>query len=137
MAAAFQRGLVFLLLPVYTHVLNPADYGRLSILLAIAAAANIVLSFGIDTAFFRTYFALREDAGAPGAVRHDRLGLPARRPAGGGGRCSALLAAPFLLHSEWRPRRSSRSRSRARRCSSPPPSSRWRCCAPRSGCATT
>ena len=61
-AAAFQRGLIFLLLPVYTRVLVPSEYGRLSILLAIGAAAIILLSFGMDTAFFRTYFALNEDS---------------------------------------------------------------------------
>jgi O-antigen/teichoic acid export membrane protein len=60
-AAAFQRAIVFLLLPVYTRVLAPAEYGRLSVLLAIASAAMIVLSCGMDTAFFRTYFALRSD----------------------------------------------------------------------------
>lgn len=59
--AAFQRGIIFLLLPVYTRVLDPARYGRLSVLLAIAAAAIILLSCGIDTAFFRSYFALRHE----------------------------------------------------------------------------
>ena len=60
-AAALQRGLIFLLLPVYTRALAPAEYGRLSVLLAIAAAAILVFSCGMDTAFFRTYFALRSD----------------------------------------------------------------------------
>lgn len=59
--SAFQRGIIFLLLPVYTRVLDPAAYGRLSVLLAIAAAAIILLSCGMDTAFFRGYFALREE----------------------------------------------------------------------------
>ena len=58
---AFQRGIIFLLLPVYTRVLDPAAYGRLSILLAIAAVAIVLFSCGMDTAFFRTYFLLRED----------------------------------------------------------------------------
>ena len=60
-AAVVQRGILFLLLPVYTRVLPPAEYGRLSVLLAVAAAATILLSCGMDTAFFRTYFALRDD----------------------------------------------------------------------------
>ncbi len=59
--AAFQRGIIFLLLPVYTRVLDPAAYGRLSVLLAIATLASIVLGCGMDTAFFRGYFALRDD----------------------------------------------------------------------------
>ena len=58
-AAAFQRGIIFLLLPVYTRVLDPAAYGRLSVLLAISAVAIILLSGGMDAAFFRSYFALR------------------------------------------------------------------------------
>ena len=59
--AAVQRGIIFLLLPVYTRVLDPAAYGQLSVLLAIAALASILLSCGLDTAFFRSYFALRGD----------------------------------------------------------------------------
>ncbi len=97
-AAAFQRGIIFLLLPVYTRVLAPAQYGRLSVLLAIAAAAVIVLSCGMDTAFFRTYFALRSDP-----ERQRRfvttawtflLVVPAALAA-----LLALIAYPFLVHS--------------------------------------
>ena len=53
--------MIFFLLPVYTRVLDPAQYGRLSILLAIGAVGIILLSFGLDAAFFRTYFALQGD----------------------------------------------------------------------------
>ena len=60
-AAALQRALIFLLLPVFTRAFSPGEYGRLSVLLAIASAAIIVLSLGLDTAFFRTYFRLRSD----------------------------------------------------------------------------
>jgi len=59
--AAFGRGIIFLLLPVYTRALDPAAYGRLSVLLAIASFAIIFLSCGMDMAFFRSYFALRDD----------------------------------------------------------------------------
>lgn len=59
--AGFQRGIIFLLLPVYTRALDPAAFGRLSVLLAVAALASILLSWGMDTAFFRCYFALRDD----------------------------------------------------------------------------
>lgn len=102
MAAAFQRGLVFLLLPVYTHVLNPGDYGRLSILLAVAAAANIVLSFGIDTAFFRTYFGLRGDVERQTAFVTTAWGFLLVIPPAAAA-LLGLLAAPFLLHSEVAP----------------------------------
>lgn len=60
-AAAIQRGIIFVLLPIYTRVLDPVAYGRLSVLLAIAAVAIIILSCGMDTAFFRAYFLLRDE----------------------------------------------------------------------------
>ncbi len=97
-AAVFQRGIIFLLLPVYTRVLAPAQYGRLSVLLAIAAAAVILLSCGMDTAFFRTYFALQSDP-----ERQRRfvttawtflLVVPPALAA-----LLALIAYPFLAHS--------------------------------------
>lgn len=97
--AAFQRGIIFLLLPVYTRVLDPAAYGRLSVLLAIAAIAVIMLSCGMDAAFFRTYFALRDDP-----ARQQRfvttawaflLVVPAAVAA-----VLALAAAPLLADSE-------------------------------------
>jgi O-antigen/teichoic acid export membrane protein len=101
-AAAFQRGIVFLLLPIYTRVLDPSAFGRLSVLLAIATAAVILLSIGMDTAFFRSYFALRDDP-----ERQRRfvttawvfllLGAPA------GATVLALAARPFLAHSDTVP----------------------------------
>jgi O-antigen/teichoic acid export membrane protein len=94
-AAACQRGLNFLLLPLYTHVLAPAEYGRLSVLLAIAAAAIICLSFGMDTAFFRTYFALRSDPdGQQRFVTTAWAFLIVVPPVGAA--ALALVAAPFL-----------------------------------------
>jgi O-antigen/teichoic acid export membrane protein len=101
-AAVFQRGIIFLLLPVYTRVLAPAEYGRLSVLLAIAAAAIIVLSCGMDTAFFRAYFALQSDP-----ARQRRfvttawtflLVVPPVIAA-----LLTLVAGPFLAHSEVAP----------------------------------
>jgi O-antigen/teichoic acid export membrane protein len=101
-AAVFQRGIIFLLLPVYTRVLAPAQYGRLSVLLAIAAAAAIVLSCGMDTAFFRAYFALQSDpAGQRRFVTTAWTFLLAVPPAIAA--LLALVAGPFLVHSEIAP----------------------------------
>lgn len=98
-AAAFQRGLVFLLLPVYTHVLDPPAYGQLSILLAIATAAIILLSIGMDMAFFRSYFLLRGDADRQQSlVTTAWLFLLVAAPVGAA--ALALTASPFLAHSE-------------------------------------
>jgi O-antigen/teichoic acid export membrane protein len=55
-AAAGQRALGFLLLPLYTTVLSPAEYGRISLLVAISAAAYVVLAAGFDFAVIRQYF---------------------------------------------------------------------------------
>jgi O-antigen/teichoic acid export membrane protein len=101
-AAVFQRGIIFLLLPVYTRVLAPAEYGHLSVLLAIAAAAIIVLSCGMDTAFFRTYFSLQSDP-----ARQRRFVTTAWTfllvvpPVIAG--LLTLVAGPFLAHSEVAP----------------------------------
>ena len=53
-AAVAQRAVGFLLLPVYARVLTPAEYGQIGVLMTIAAAAATVLSFGLETAVFRT-----------------------------------------------------------------------------------
>lgn len=101
-AAAFQGGIVFLLLPIYTRVLQPAAYGRLSILLAVETAATILLSIGMDTAFFRSYFALRDDPRTQRRyVTTSWVFLLLVAPAGAV--LLALLAAPFLAHSQTVP----------------------------------
>lgn len=56
LAAAGQRALTFLLLPVYTTALLPAEYGRVSLLLSIYAASYVVLAAGLDVAVMRKYF---------------------------------------------------------------------------------
>ena len=47
-ASAGQRALALLLLPLYTAALSTAEYGRLSILLAVVSGAIVVLSAGFD-----------------------------------------------------------------------------------------
>jgi O-antigen/teichoic acid export membrane protein len=60
-AAALPRAIGFLLLPAYTRALGPADYGTVSLLFSIGTAAGILFTLGLDTAVFRTYFALAAD----------------------------------------------------------------------------
>ena len=52
----------FLLLPLYTRYLAPADYGVIAMLLTIEAVAKIVFRWGVDTAFMRLYFDCRDTA---------------------------------------------------------------------------
>jgi O-antigen/teichoic acid export membrane protein len=46
----------FLLLPVYTRVLSPAEYGVLALLLVIEAFLKLLLRWGLDTSFLRLYY---------------------------------------------------------------------------------
>ncbi|WP_445148156.1 lipopolysaccharide biosynthesis protein [Baekduia sp. Peel2402] len=60
-AAAAQRALSLLLLPLYTRALTPAEYGDLSVILSFTTAAVIFLALGLDFALWRTYFGLEND----------------------------------------------------------------------------
>lgn len=60
-AAALSNVLSFLLLPLMTRIVSPAQYGELSIALAISAVVSIVLSLGLDVAALRSYFQLADD----------------------------------------------------------------------------
>jgi len=60
-AAAFQRALTFLLLPLYTHALSPSEYGRLGVILMVTTAGAILFSLGLDFALFRNFFQLASD----------------------------------------------------------------------------
>lgn len=53
----------FLLLPVYTRVLSPDEYGAFSLLLVFEAFLKPVLRCGLDGAFLRHYFDQRSDDG--------------------------------------------------------------------------
>ncbi|MDQ2999739.1 MAG: oligosaccharide flippase family protein, partial [Fibrobacterota bacterium] len=48
-----SRFLNFLLVPFYTHVLTPADFGIQNIVFALIALLNIIYQFGFDAAYLR------------------------------------------------------------------------------------
>ena len=56
-----QRALTFLLLPLYTRTIGPDEYGQLALVWTLTGALTILLSFGLETAIFRTYFRLAGD----------------------------------------------------------------------------
>jgi len=60
-ATSLQRAIMFLLLPIFTHVLDPAAYGQLSIALAIYSVAVILFAVGLDVPILRTYVALADE----------------------------------------------------------------------------
>lgn len=51
-----NRGAAFLLLPLYTHHLSPADYGTLTLFYVTAYVVRALLSIGISHATLRFYF---------------------------------------------------------------------------------
>ena len=50
------RVAALMLLPVYTRILTPEDYGKLAIVALVSTVAGIILNSGQSTAFFRFYF---------------------------------------------------------------------------------
>jgi O-antigen/teichoic acid export membrane protein len=61
-AAAGQRALTFLLLPVYTRALTPSEYGRVTVLVSLSSVTYMVLSMGFDFSVVRQYFSYTDDA---------------------------------------------------------------------------
>ncbi|WP_209401093.1 lipopolysaccharide biosynthesis protein [Pseudozobellia sp. WGM2] len=55
LATVLPRMMSFLLLPLYTGVLETAGYGEISVIFAWFAIFNVLLAYGMETAFFRFY----------------------------------------------------------------------------------
>jgi O-antigen/teichoic acid export membrane protein len=64
-----SRIVAVLLLPLYTHYLTPADYGKIETLVALTTLLGIILRAGISSAFFRFYFDAEDDAGRRTVLR--------------------------------------------------------------------
>ncbi len=56
-----QKGLVFLLLPLYTRYLPPHEYGIVTVILAISFISSAFFTFGLDSAIIRFYYDARHD----------------------------------------------------------------------------
>jgi O-antigen/teichoic acid export membrane protein len=61
LAQAAPRVVSFLLLPAFTHVLSPSEYGQLSVALSATAVASIVFALGLDVIIYRNLFQLADD----------------------------------------------------------------------------
>jgi O-antigen/teichoic acid export membrane protein len=57
---ALARGLNFLLLPIFTRYLNPAEYGMVSVAEIVAVIVGILCGLGLNGAISRLYFEHRE-----------------------------------------------------------------------------
>ncbi len=53
---AITRVAALLLLPIYTHILTPSDYGKLAIVTLVSTIVTLVLDSGQRSAFFKFYF---------------------------------------------------------------------------------
>jgi len=63
MASILSRGLAIFLLPIYTRVLSPADYGVYDLLITLVALANLVVALEVSQGLAR-YWADTADAAA-------------------------------------------------------------------------
>lgn len=50
-----QKGLIFLLLPLYTQYLSPKEYGIVTVILAVSFICSAFFTFGLDSAILRFY----------------------------------------------------------------------------------
>ncbi len=57
LATVIPRMFSFLLVPLYTGLLPQAEYGKVSIIFAWMIFFNVILAYGMETAFFRFYSA--------------------------------------------------------------------------------
>jgi O-antigen/teichoic acid export membrane protein len=64
-----SRVVAIFLLPLYTAYLDPADLGRVSVLLALNAVLVTILRGGVQSAFFRFYFDATDAAARRRTVR--------------------------------------------------------------------
>jgi len=56
-----NKGIAFLLLPLYTRFLTPDDYGILAITTMLSAFLSMLLSFGMMSAILRFYYLFTDD----------------------------------------------------------------------------
>lgn len=90
-SSLFSRFLNFLLVPFYTHVLSPSEFGVSNIIFAIIAFLNILYQAGFDSAYLRL---------AHDAEEGDRKRLFSTALWSQAG-LTALFSVPFLLASTW------------------------------------
>lgn len=55
-----QRGAMFLLLPLYTRLLSPEDYGILAVITALSGFLSIIFTFALHGAVTRFYFEYKD-----------------------------------------------------------------------------
>jgi O-antigen/teichoic acid export membrane protein len=92
-SSLFSRFLNFLLVPFYTHVLSPAQFGISNIVFALVAFLNVVYQAGFDSAYLR----LAHDAGDDADARRRLFSTALWSQAG----LCLVFTVPFLLAAPW------------------------------------
>lgn len=93
-SSLLSRFLNFLLVPFYTHVLTPGEFGVSNIVFALVAFLNILYQAGFDSSYLR----LAHDAEREGEASGRTLFSTALWSQAG---VSLALTAPFLLVAPW------------------------------------
>jgi len=65
-AAILQRAVLFLLLPFFTRVLSPAEFGQIGVITTFASALSVLVGLGLETAIFRGYLSAASDTRSAG-----------------------------------------------------------------------
>jgi O-antigen/teichoic acid export membrane protein len=92
-SSLFSRFLNFLLVPFYTHVLTPGEFGVSNIVFALVAFLNVVYQAGFDSAYLR----LAHDANNDESARRRLFSTALWSQAG----LSLLFTVPFLMAAPW------------------------------------
>jgi O-antigen/teichoic acid export membrane protein len=93
--AVFAKGIGFFLLPIYTRIFSPADYGVIELLSVIASFVSALLVMGMDSAQ-SFYFFEQKAAGEPAQARLVGAILQWRLTWGAAIVLAATGAAPLL-----------------------------------------
>ncbi len=91
-SSLLSRFLNFLLVPFYTHVLSPAEFGVSNILFALIAFCNILWQGGFDTAYLR----LRHDEGEENGRKLFATAFTSLWVTSGLGTLLLIVATPWL-----------------------------------------
>jgi O-antigen/teichoic acid export membrane protein len=105
LTSTVQRGVSFLLLPIFAIALSPTEFGQIGIVTTVAAAIGAVLGLGLETAIFRSLIRLRDQpdearvflntVGAFGIVAPIVLAVVVAWPVG------AIVEGSFAIPAVW------------------------------------
>ncbi len=90
-ASLLGRAATFILLPVYTRFMPPADYGILGLVTVASEIVGVAMEMGLGTSMFRVYFDYTDEREQAGVVTTAIFSLAAM---------SALVTLPLWLAAE-------------------------------------